>query len=92
MRHWDILGIIPSLAMLVCVRGGCEGREQGSEPFYLLGSGTPAFAGFLHSSPSIKSPDSRKDLKTTYLEQVIAKPVFISLCVCTYVYHISIAF
>lgn len=40
------------------------------------------FVGFLHSGSSIKGPDSRKDLETTYSGQTIAKPVFISLCVC----------
>lgn len=51
----------------------------------------PAVAGFLHSSPSVEGLDSRKDLETTYLEQVIAKPVFISLSVFLK-YHTSTIF
>ena len=72
----------PPMLMCVCVRGGCEGGgEPGSELPPPLDLGTPAFAGFLHSGPS-KGPDCREDLETTYLEQVIAQPVFISLRVC----------
>lgn len=93
--HWGILGIIPLLIRLggvsVCKGEWEGGGEQGSEPFHSVGSGTPVFAIFLHSVSSKNGPDSRQDLEATYLEQITAKPVFISLCVCVLNYHTSIA-
>lgn len=75
----------PCVNVQECV---CHGREEESRAHLVQ---KPCICWFLHSSPPVEGPDSGKDLETTYLEQVVAKPVFISFSVFLK-YHTSVVF